>query len=141
MPTPIEQNARKILLVLAAAPRAGSRADYRTGPEIAESTRLAPDDINDGVEILVESGLAEWLRVFGTAPFAFGQVQATSRGRLEAQRLTQAAQRREGEASSGVPRDGNQPAEGVASQIIIPPTPQGSPYGFGDEHWEVVTAR
>jgi hypothetical protein len=141
MPTPIEQNAARILLALAAVPRTGS-GGYLNGPQIAEATGLSPEDINDAVEILVESGLAEWLRFFGTTPYAFGQVQATSRGRLEAQRLTQAAEREDGEAPSRAPQPGAQAAtSGAAPQIIIPPTPQGSPYGFGDEHWEVVTAR
>jgi hypothetical protein len=41
--------------------------------------------------VLVDAGLAEWLQVFSTAPYDFGDAMITSRGRHEHQRAVAAA--------------------------------------------------
>jgi hypothetical protein len=85
MSTEIDRDATQILRVLATAPR----NEYVTGPQLATETGLHPDRINDAVALLVNAGNAEWIQVMGTAPFDFGDVMITSRGRHEIQRQTQ----------------------------------------------------
>ena len=82
MATQIDKDAVAILEILANAPR----DQHFKGEEIAGQAELDPGRVNDAVAILVDSGYAEWTRWMGTAPFDFGQVTITSRGRYEAQR-------------------------------------------------------
>ena len=84
----------------------------------------------------MQSGQAEWIRWLGTAPFDFGQVAITSRGRYEAQRL---ASLTEEPTLRALPVAVRLP-ENRAS-ILLPPSPVGSPFGFTDEDWENVAER
>jgi hypothetical protein len=86
MSTQIERDARVILSVLAAAPR----NDYVPATDIASTSQLSPDRVNDATAMLVEYGWAEWNQVMGTAPYDFGDAMITSRGRRELQRTTAA---------------------------------------------------
>jgi DNA-binding MarR family transcriptional regulator len=121
MPNTVEENAGVVLQALAEQPR----DQWIDAKKIAEVTGLSPSELNDAITILVDAGLAEWLRVMGTAPFNFRSAWITPRGRYEYERLTQ------------------QQATNTMSntQTFRPPSPVGSPYGFSDEDWETVSER
>jgi hypothetical protein len=110
---------------------AGRRAEEgphssSTGEEISRSTGLEPDRVNVGTSILVDSGLAEWIQTFGTAPFTFREAQVTPRGLYERDRAIH----------STTPT-----AEPVLTFTEFrPPSPVGSPFGFTDQDWETVLA-
>lgn len=135
MPSTIAENAGRILKVLYEAdPNA-----QLDGEAIAAASGLTAREINDAVTILVENGFAEWLRFLGTSPFEFGVVFITSRGRFEFERLQPAAS---GSAEEGsLPRGTSASSTAATPNINPPPSPVGSPYGFGDEDWEIVAER
>jgi len=117
----VEQNAQKALEVL--AEKEPDR--WPIARDIAEVAGLTPPELNDAIAILVEAGPAEWLRPSGTAPFTFDRARITARGRYEHERLTQQPL----------------PSSGFNTQILRPPSPVGSPYGFSDSDWESVSER
>lgn len=121
----IEENARIILKTLAERPRAGVGAEEIPGDELAAITGLSPEEINDAVAILVDAGFVEWLQEMGTAPYLFSVVWITPRGRYEYERLMR------------------QPPPGPRedAQMLRPPSPIGSPYGFTPDDWEIVSER
>ena len=130
METQIDHDARAILRLLASKPR----DEFVPAPEIAAATNLPPERVDDAVARLVDSGYAEWVQTFGTAPFDFADAYITARGRYESQRL---------EALDAV-RTKTAPtsqAEGLSIDVkpSLPPSPAGSPYGFTDEDWETVS--
>jgi hypothetical protein len=132
METQIDRDSRLILRLLASKPR----DEFVPAEDIAMHTNLSSERVNDAVARLVDSGYAEWIRTFGTAPFDFADGYITSRGRYEDQRLdaldATARSEERGKASSvGVSPNGVKPA--------LLPTPAGSPYGFTDEDWEIVS--
>lgn len=115
-----------ILSTLAAQPRDPRRGSKpTTAQELADATKLSPAEINDGVALLVEDGLAGWERHLGTAPFSFARVFITPRGRNEFEQAKQAA--------------GSEIAPILS--IARPLTPVGSPFGFRDEDWEISVER
>lgn len=131
METQIDRDARTILALLASKPR----DQITSAGKIATETSLSPDRINNAVALLVDSGYAEWIQAMGTAPFDFADAYITSRGRYEYQRLSAATEAQKQPTPPnlvGVPMT----AEG---KPILPPSPAGSPYGFTDEDWEVVS--
>jgi len=140
MTTQIDVDAAVILKVLADAPR----GQYVDRNDVARLSELPPKRFNDAVALLVDSGYAEWLQTFGTAPFDFNSVEITSRGRYERQRLQsvkEAARRAAKESSSeGIPQEPARPGAGL-ELAARPPSPIGSPYGFTDEDWEAVSER
>jgi uncharacterized protein (TIGR02391 family) len=81
-----EANGYRILQFLVELPRNTGRAYPADGGALISATNLSADEINDAVAILVEKGFVEWSRVMGTAPFDFGGVRITPRGRLEHER-------------------------------------------------------
>ena len=118
----VQENVKIILSALAAEPPDQVGRVEIPGPKLQELTGLTPAEINDAVTILEESNYVELLRYLGTAPFVFGRVMLTPRGRYEHERMTQK------KTISGT----------VEPKVLPPPTPVGSPYGFNDEHWENV---
>jgi len=130
MPTQIDQDAVTLLEALASEPR----DSYVSGAQLSGKTGLEPGRVNDAMSILVDSGLAEWLQVMGTAPYDFGEATITARGRYELQRATEAAKTTKAPSAS-------EAAAAVATAAIHPPSPVGSPYGFTDEDWEIVAER
>lgn len=128
--TQIERDARLILDVLASK----SRDEFVPAAEIAQATNLPPDRVSDAVAMLVDTGYAEWLQTFGTAPFDFAEAYLTSRGRYEQQRVHAA---REAAANAGVDSSGAAGAP-LPTPSLRPPAPLGSPYGFTDEDWETA---
>jgi hypothetical protein len=125
MPGTIEENATSILSLLAELPRSQGEYAAITGRELAERTNLSPDEINDAITILVESGLADWLQTLGTGPFDFNEVWITPRGRYEVERIASEPVR----------------SEELSWEITRPPSPVGSPFGFTDIDWEIVAER
>ena len=96
------------------------------GKHIQELTELTPEEINDAISILIDAGYVEWLQYLGTAPFDFGTAWITPRGKLEYERA-----KKEYEKNSTDKK----------TLIYDPMTPVGSPYGFTDEDWEIVSDR
>lgn len=125
MPGTIEENTQKILKALASLPTDDMGSAEISGDELADITGLSPADINHSVSVLVDAGLVEWQQYMGTAPYDFGEVGITARGRYELERTEKYE---------------SQP-EPVPVESILPPTPVGSPYGFQDEDWEVLAER
>jgi hypothetical protein len=121
----IEENAQIILKTLAERPSAGVGAEEVPGEDLAAITGLSPDRINDAVAILVDAGFVEWLQELGTAPYLFSVVWITPRGRYEYERLMR-------QPPPGPHKD---------AQMLRPPSPVGSPYGFTPDDWEIVSAR
>jgi hypothetical protein len=119
----IETNAERILEFLADQPSDLGWQSAITGQQVVDHTGIEPADVNDAVTILVEGGLAEWLQTLGTAPFNFRQVQITPRGRYELERAQDASDR----------ADPQRP--------MRTPSPIGSPFGFSDIDWEIVSER
>ena len=102
--------------------------------KLATQSDLTPDRINDAVALLVDAGHVAWTQTLGTAPYDFGDVEITPRGRYESQRLAQSRQH-----AIFLPNQALEPATVTSSDItILPPVPVGSPYGFTDEDWETV---
>jgi hypothetical protein len=135
--TQIDKDAATILGVLADAPR----DDYVDRNIIAEKSGLPPDRVNDAMALLVDAGRAEWIQTFGTAPFDFNSAMITSRGRYERQRLQAALEGLVAAAKSTVSTAGPASTEPVTMEIVRPPSPVGSPFGFTDEDWETVSER
>jgi Protein kinase domain len=87
----MDEDATRVLLALATHeispgdPRRGRHA--LDGDRIVVATQLDADRINDAVALLDDSGYVEVHRYIGTAPFDFGDVELTARGRREAERI------------------------------------------------------
>lgn len=129
--TQIDADAIAVLKILAEAPR----GTYLDRNDVARVSGLSPERLNDAVALLVDSGYAEWIKTFGTAPYDFNSVIVTPRGRYEYQRLQATA-----EESGNVTDRTSPPA--VAVTLPLPGTQGlGSPYGFTDEDWETVAER
>jgi len=92
------------------------------GPQISELTDLSVNQINDAVTLLVEWGYTNWQQFLGTGPYNFHSITLTPRGRYDYEKMTR-------ETTSDEP------------EISTPTTPIGSPYGFQEHHWDVVTER
>ena len=120
MPESIEDNANILLRYLYGLPRDVAANHTMAGPEIRGATGLEPNEINDAVAILDQAGLVETMNNLGTAPFNFGAVSISPRGRFEYERSLV------------------QPDAGAVQRTTAP---VGSPFGFDDEHWEIVTRR
>lgn len=138
--TQIDQDATTILRVLTAAPR----NEYVDRNALASLSNLCPERINDAVALLVDSGDAEWIQTYGTAPYDFNSVSITTRGRYEAQRLPALTEESKPDIPSGYVRLDERSifADPTAMrEVMLPPSPIGSPYGFTDEDWEAVAER
>jgi DNA-binding MarR family transcriptional regulator len=119
----IIENANRVLEALSRMERPNDRDQYTEASELAGLTELTPSDLNDAVTLLEESGLIEWIRYLGTAPYKFAQVMITPRGRYEIEKAKLTAS-----VESSVP-----------SEALRRPSPVGSPYGFVDGDWDFVT--
>ncbi len=125
MSSSIAENATNLLQVLENQPRPGGGDAWVSGAEIRELTGLTAEEINDAVSILVNSGLAEWELAMGTGPFNFSDVCITPRGRFELEKA----------------RSSSQEEQVPSIESISAPLPVGSPYGFTDQDWEIVSER
>lgn len=116
----IDKNSERVLSFLAGR----ERGAHARGPDIAEGTRLTPEEVNDAVAQLVDAGYAKWTRFFGTAPFNFGIVQLTSRGQYAYERARRTEQ-----------------APSARISVRPPYDPVGSPFGFKPGDWRIVRER
>jgi hypothetical protein len=120
----IEENAHIVLKALAEQPREVME-DGLTGEQLAEITGLNEHEINDAVALLHDSGYVDWTQTLGTRPYIFASVSITARGRYEHERLMSQPT----------------PERTTGQQIVRPPSPVGSPYGFTPQDWEIVSER
>lgn len=128
MPASIAENAAMLLNIL----YDGDQDRQWSGKELTTASQLSPAEINNAAAILDDYGHIEMMRFLGTAPFNFGYVEITPRGRFEVE------QQRSASAN----------AQAIAPASPLPPvrlsaplTPVGSPFGFTDHDWEIVAAR
>ena len=137
--TQIDRDAGTVLKILAEAPR----GEYVDRNEVAQLSALPPDRVNDAVALLVDSGYAEWIQTFGTAPYDFNAAMITSRGRYEFQRVASVVEHAasRSEDSQGQPQRSVGDDPNSIREVTLPPAPIGSPYGFTDEDWEAVSDR
>lgn len=124
MATTINENAGIILAALYAESQKSEQQDDVEGERLQDLTNLEPSQINDAVAILRDNGYVEWEQVMGTAPFKFGYVEITPRGKAEYERFMEQSKNTQ-----------------AVSAISPPAIPVGSPYGFQDSDWELVAER
>src|SRR5437867_12682985 len=122
MTTPIEQAAHTVLTVVVE-----SGLDMATNLQLQGMTGLEPAQLNDAVDYLDTLGAVWPGRTFGNAPFNFGWVRPTSRGKYLYHEITK--NRNEMEEHQAVSR-GILPSR--------PVHPVGSPYGFTETDWTQV---
>jgi hypothetical protein len=134
--TPLEQAATELLVLLAKLRKRSESDSEIDGPTLAKLTQLPSQDINDAIALLEGAGYIEWQQFIGTAPYDFGLVWITPRGRYEAERISGvlAEPLDISNARPGDNRDGQR-------DMVLPPAPIGSPFGFSDEDWEVIAKR
>jgi len=125
----IESTIPLVLHALASKQRNSAGDAWISGEELQQATGLSAPRINDAVTLLVESGVAEWMKAMGTAPFVFRQVQITPRGRYQWERM------KSEEKSKSVQ---DQKTLITVPTPLRPPVPVGSPFGFTDNDWEIV---
>ena len=97
--------------------------------ELQEKTELSFDELNDACNVLEYNGYVEMLRALGTYPYDFGAIQITPSGRFEYERATK-------EAKLKLDKKELEPLP-----IFRHLNPVGSPYGFQDEDWEILSVR
>jgi len=124
MAATIKENAGIILAALYVESQKSGQLDDVEGHRLQELTKLEPDQINDAVAILRDNGYIEWQQFLGTAPFEFGYVEITSRGKVEYERALAQSKNTH-----------------TVSAISPAAMPVGSPYGFHDGDWELVAER
>lgn len=133
--TQIDRDAGTILGFLASRPR----DELVSASEIAKEANLTAERVNHAVGLLIDLGHAEWVQTMGTAPVGLGEVYVTSRGRYENQRrVAAAAEKGRGQQQ---PKPSAINVSSTWEKPTLPPAPVGSPYGFTDEDWEVVSRR
>ena len=135
----IREDAAHVLLTMAGHQQFSGdtkRGHYGfDGENLAKETSLPSERINDAVEVLEGEGYVEVAHYLGTAPFDFGDVELTSRGRMEAERIGKA---QVNAARSGGPSRVSREQPVAESEIARTYLPVGSPYGFTDQDWEAV---
>jgi len=129
--TEIESDAATVLRTLAEynmVPDDPNRGRHSLdGTTLCSLTELTPQRLNDAVEFLHSGGNLELQRYLGTAPFTFGSVSLTPRGRYEHQRMISMTRQEPERVQSN-----------TAPQLMRQPQPVGSPYGFTEEDWEFL---
>jgi hypothetical protein len=138
----IKDDATTLLIRLAELQRGDPslRSDYVEGPDLEKLLEIGPERLSDAVALLEENGYADVIKSFGTAPYDFGGVLVTSRGRFEAERLTEAAGAATGSTDEDVPIAATQSERhGPSSNVTRFAQPVGSPFGFTVADWEAVS--
>jgi hypothetical protein len=125
MAATIKENAGIILAALYVESQKSGQLDDVEGHRLQELTKLEPDQINDAVAILRDNGYIEWQQFLGTAPFEFGYIEITPRGKAEYERSLAQSKN----------------THHTVSAISPAAMPVGSPYGFHDSDWELVAER
>jgi hypothetical protein len=133
MPKSLQQSATDILRLLAMRRRETHDRSGLDGPTISKITSIPPNDVNDAVVLLHNSGYVDWVQYLETVDYDFAEVWITPVGRYEAERVSGIFEEPLALATGHNP---NRTAE--RSEITLPPTPIGSPYGFNDTDWEYI---
>ena len=162
MSTEIEQNQRIVLNYLYEKAELDGPDYWVQGFEIHTQLRLNPDQINVAVDLLNDYGWVEVLRTMGTTPYHFNRIRITSRGRYEIQQRNAIGETIDivsGEVISTIDQNAIQIRPLPNSDDVLAITirsilenfideirsrtrsPVGSPYGFEDEDWEIVSSR
>jgi len=128
----IETNTLKILTVLYNTKASELGTKNLASKELQKLTELSPEELNDAVTILEDSDYVHPLRSMGTAPYLFHSVTITARGKYEIQRL---------QKERDSPQEQKEQDRPQEQKITLFPSPVGSPYGFLDEDWELVSKR
>lgn len=131
MPKTLHEIATSVLLLLAKMRSETNSRGEVDGSTLAQITKLSPTDLNDAITLLQRSGFVEWRQYIGTAPYEFGHAWITPVGRYEAERTSAVVE-------EPLNLKSNAPDAPPKSQIVLPPTPIGSPFGFKDEDWEFI---
>jgi hypothetical protein len=124
MANPIELNAGKVILALA---ESAATDEYLEGGDLAMPTKLEPEELNDAVDFLSERELVERINFIGTAPYRFGGIKLTSRGKYVYHELKK--------PSVPAPKPAQPQPQGI---IRNQPLAAGSPYGFTYQDWDYV---
>lgn len=126
MKNSIQKNLGIVLEALYEMPK-----ELITSGMLQEKTQLTPDEINDACNILENSGYVELLQYTGTHPFDFGDILITSAGRFEYERAMNEVknQNKLNKTNSIEPQ--------ITRNLFL----IGSPYGFLDEDWEILSSR
>ncbi len=107
------------------------RDGWFSGRDLCDFTGLSFAEVNDAVDYLDDRHFLTRMNYKGTAPFHFGEINLTSRGRYAYHEMTSAS-------------PPNQPAmqpDASAALENAPLLPVGSPFGFTDLDWEFVQRR
>jgi hypothetical protein len=117
-----------------------------TGKELEQALGIESKRLNPAIDMLENHGLIDSFNYLGTAPYDFGEAKISSRGLYELER-----KRSYKKALDEIqPVDFDTQLRGnfktlmqnfIQSKEIRPPTPIGSPYGFTDYDWEIVSTR
>lgn len=139
----IEKNQELILKYLHDLANKNGKVHYISAQEIQKDLGLEPLKINQAVELLKSKGLVEWIRFMGTAPFAFGFIELTSRGEYEFQRK-QSILKATTLTGHEEPKINSVTTDQLIQELANlslrkPPIPIGSPYGFSEQDWETVS--
>ena len=118
---PLEGNMQKVLAAMVEK----SEHQNFSGGLLQELTGLTSQEINDAIDLLSENDAVEVLRFLGTAPYHFGVVSVTARGRYLYH-----------ESQNPVIQPGHD-----RLGLSRPLNPVGSPFGFNEEDWETVAIR
>lgn len=95
MKNSIQKNLGIILEALYVMPK-----ELISSEVLQEKTQLSPEEINDACDILESSEYVELLRYSSTHPFDFGNIQITSAGRFEFERVNKEAEENHARESS-----------------------------------------
>lgn len=119
----ISENVFTLLRVLAEYPERDTNFPNISGSQLVEFTGLSSKAINEAATLLVSSGFAEWIQTLGSAPYNFSSIGITARGLYE---YEQSQIRAEEETDD-------------KRTISRPVSPVGSPFGFTDQDFEIVS--
>lgn len=118
-----------------------------TGEEIQQALDIEPERLNPVIDLLSSTGLIERYNYPGPSPYNFGHIRISSRGIYELERR-EAYKKALSEFKPvnfdtriNVSDFQSLMKSFLESREIKPPTPVGSPYGFTEYDWELVSSR
>lgn len=120
---------------------------YLTGEDLVKKTELSSKEINDAINVLHELGFVEWFKSMVVMPFEFSHVRINSRGKYEYERRESIKNAIEdfsapSEFRSRINVEGINSLSNLIDRLQeVPPSPVGSPYGFTDYDWEILSKR
>ena len=118
-----------------------------TGEELQQALDIGPERLNAVIDQLSNTGLIKRYNYIETSPYSFGHVRISSRGIYELERRK--SYKKAISDLKPVNFDTQIKVSDFESLMksllelkeLKPPTPVGSPYGFTDYDWELVSSR